>query len=279
MKIQMETTPHASSKPQFMSFMNLVKSNFGNDESLEQTFTGGPDIIHFWGGWNKITAWHAHIAYSKNIPYIITPAEAYMPWEMTKTPLKRATGALHYEKKFVKQAQHILVCGKMEADYMKAMKWNSNISCIANPFVTYGITSEDAIDSLKKLYQETIALYDQHKRRMIVKKAKEICSNAEINDPTLETIEQLMEKILYLRYLYQRNNIPRQVLEELALFMKQQNYNEEIMAQMLEQQKLLKFTSELEAVLYNEGLLTEGFMPVIRRYDRTCEKITSSIRN
>lgn len=72
----------------------------------------------------------------------------------------------------------------------------------------------------------------------------------------------MLSGILYSRYLNNRGlfSLPRH--KEMARALVNTAYDEDLLLQLLSRTKTKTFAAELMALLADEGLLTEGFMPL-----------------
>jgi len=229
-----------------------------------------PDIVHIFGCWDYQILKATKELYHRRIPYIYSPLEGLMPWNMKSW--KSHPNFCAQQREAVKRAVSIQVCGQMEKEVMEQLGWNNRIIVIPNPVTTSLMTEVESLRLFMDFYQDAVLHYDQTIHDDIQRQLNAF--------PELEeSARELLKKILYAHYLYQRRQIPKSFLDELAHCMIQSDYNEDQMAEVLSKLHLLQFVARLETVLSWESDLTEGFMPIIQKNDRETDRIKNCITN
>jgi len=111
------------------------------------------DLIHFFGSWSHAASILALKAYSRGIPYIVTPLGGVQPWEISK---HKHTILLRRQRHLVEHAAAIHICGKLEHDNFVSLGWNKRIAIVKNPVLTSQITFGEASNQIGRLYRKVI---------------------------------------------------------------------------------------------------------------------------
>ena len=274
MRINLYTTPSVRKQPACCGYVTLLQHYF---EGLPGSIVSqeNPDIIHFWGCWNWQMAQMAQKAVARRIPYIFTPAEGLQPWNFRHGNSEKQLQATAYQRQMVREAACVHVFGPLEQEQLYALRWITRSIIIPNPVISNAITPQQAAEAMEALYRQTI---EQHNKGIQEEIRQYVAhSQSQTHDISSSPIWQLLEKILYVKYLYQRQNIPLHVLQELCRFMTHSDYDESAMADLLKRQQLTLFTAQLEHAMSETVELTEGFMPIPSVHDKTASKIIKLI--
>ena len=86
------------------------------------------------------------------------------------------------------------------------------------------------------------------------------------SDPVILNI---CKNLLYARKLSERKNIPQIFLNQLADLLEKSDFDEDKLGEVLKLIRLYEFTQRLEYLMQETANLTEGFMPVPRKEDKT----------
>lgn len=122
------------------------------DKDLMQ-HVGDCDILHVFGCWSNSACTLCRKAYSRKVPYIITPLGGLQPWEMVH---HNNTLLQNNQKKATQRATAIHVCGKLEQQTFDRLGWNKNVCQIKNPVLTSLATFEDLTSGMLALYRKAL---------------------------------------------------------------------------------------------------------------------------
>ena len=274
MRINLYTTPTIRKNPAYYDYVLLLQKHF-EEQAANVVSQENPDVIHFWGCWNWRMAQIAQKAVSRRIPYIYTPAEGLQPWNFKHGNSDKQLRATAYQRQLVKDAACVHVFGALEQEQLYALRWITNSIIIPNPITSNDISPQQAAETIEQLYRQIIEEHNkgiQEEIRQYVAHCQSLTK-----DISSSPIWQILERILFVKYLFQRQNIPIQVLQELCDFMTNNDYDENAMADLLKRQQLTLFTAQLEQAMNEAVQLTEGFMPIPAVNDKTSNRILNLI--
>lgn len=227
-----------------------------------------PDILHVFGCWNAEGADKIKSAFKKKIPTVLSPLGGLEPWCINNHSLLRQIEIAAYQKKEVTLATAIHVGGEMEKSHMNDISWNKNIFMVKNPVLTRSISKEELGHEMMNQYKEVISLHDRDVRIKIK-------MNVEATGEKDDNILLICRKLLYAKYQMERGNIPHVTIDDISSTFINSDYDENRMADRLNQLGIYQFTSSLEKVAADRSSLTEGFMPIMW----TDNKLTKRINN
>ena len=217
-------------------------------EPTDQT----PDLVHILGCGSLQAQRHAQNLSRRLIPYIISPLGALQPW--TPRSILHAT-LPHNKTTALQKATAIHFCSDIEEQNGNRQEWHEKTVVIKNPIVTTAIDEATFTKRITELYQHAIDQHDQQVRKQIADRVTALGENE-------TTICNLLQEILYIRYQHHQGKIHTDTAMQLGEAMTAANYDEDLMAQRLEQLHLYRFTARLEYAMQQQGFLTEGFMPI-----------------
>ena len=217
-----------------------------------------PDVIHIMGEWNSHTEAILKDAVQRHIAVVYTPLCALSPW-------KNATSKVtHLSWK----ATMVVASGAMEQEYLDDGSTDRHLMLIKNACTTNTTTADDMVTQYLIAYDEAVRINDQQLWTQVDSKVALIKN-------TDATMMQLCRQFIYAQYLFQRRNIPQPFINDLATLLKQSNYDEDRLADILHLIRLHAFVARLETVMAEVSSLTEGYMPIPSLNDKTTKVILS----
>ncbi len=227
-----------------------------------------PDVVHIFGTWNDSFTRLCESFSKRGIPIVFTCIEGLpASTRLGKSPIKK-----YFKRKISHLATGLHVCGNAEKALIKANCNISHIYCINNACQTSLISSEEMANNALEMYRKVIDDNECLTRKRIVSFLK----RKKVNDDTIKTI---CFKLLYIKHLLRRGNLPRHLLQDLADYLTLNNYDEDKMSTTLKRAGIIRFASRMMYVLNNNSTLTEGFMPIAATDDKRAKHIESLITN
>ena len=226
-----------------------------------------PDIIHVLGCWDSEGAEKIKKAFRLRIPTVLSPLGGLEPWQMNHHRIVKRMKISAYQKKEVFMATAVHVVGEMEKARMKDISWNRRIFMIKNPVLTRSISDAEFAGEMINQYKEVISLHDRNIREKI---KQDVAATGEKDDKILI----LCNKLLYAKYQMERGNVPITTINDISSTFINSDYDENIMADRLNQLDIFKFTSSFEKVAADRSELTEGFMPIMWTDNKLTKKIS-----
>ncbi len=227
-----------------------------------------PDVVHIFGTWNNSFSKLCKVFARRGIPIIFTCIEG-LP---ASTWLGKSPKRKYFSRKINHLATGLHVCGDTEKALIKGKGNASRIYCINNACQTSLISCEEmankAVEMYKKVIDDNECLTKKHIAAFLKQK--------KIND---DTIKAICFKLLYIKQLLRRGNLPRHLLQDLADCLTISNYDEDKMSTTLKKAGIMRFASRMMYVLNNNSTLTEGFMPIAATGDKQAKHIESLITN
>lgn len=237
------------------------------------------DLIHIFGCWDsKLTA-KAQNLQRKHIPYIFSPMGEMQPWSIDEHTIQSNLRMEQY-RIVARNAMAIHACSPIERDNLKPLKLGNEAIVVCNPIVTISISAQEMCAKMEQIYEEALTTHDEKTRLEISQTTEKALSN--YTEETLPLrqricIKDILQQTLYCRYLYNRQHLDLATMHQLTQKMKNADYNEDLMADILDTMHLTHFFASLETILQQRTSLTEGFMPIPNKDDRTAKKIARSI--
>src|SRR5574344_503996 len=225
------------------------------------------DMIDVFGSWDEQVHTTISKANKKRIPVILSPLSGLQPWNMRKTPVDFCE-----ERHAVKCSTAIHVTSRMELETLKNLKWNKNVFLIRNSIITKEISDIEMAKDLLAKYVQTIENHDKKVKEKIRHKVEDTgCKDS----PMI----QIISKLLYIKYLYNRGNLQEEEIRALSDLLTGLDYDEDKFGDMLNNMKISYFSSCLFQVTGEISKLTEGFMPIPPTEDKLTKQIRSIITN
>ena len=114
-----------------------------------------PDIVHCHGCWQYSIVNAGNIARKQGARIVLSPHGQLEPWVLEEKPLQeKFHKTALWQKPFVEKAYALIAFGKMEQQYLGALKWNPRIEVIHNAVITNSTTRE-------KMCAQTFAVYQK----------------------------------------------------------------------------------------------------------------------
>lgn len=242
---------------------NNIEKNYKDIVITDQN----PDIVHLFGDWDMQTFFKVKSIYNRSIPLVFTSIgglQSLISCNKMKTS--------YIIKQITKYISIIHVCGPIEKNLLSRINKNIKIHTISNPAISNIITIDEMVSQMIVLYRQTIMFHDNHICEQIKNKVNNICKSD-------AAISEICICILYIKYLHNRGFIPQSKLDELSQTLIKCQYDEEEMGKVLKNLSIYGYTSSLLSVLNKKSTLTEGFMPITDKEDKTAENILNCITN
>lgn len=220
-----------------------------------------PDVVHVLGALDRNTMNIVRQSLQRHIAVVYTPLHSLTPWSNPSATKVKLAAEVHV----------IIVSGEMENTLLGDRNQQEK-TIIRNAVVTKTTTVSEMIAAYNETYTKAFNINEENLRRHI----KERITLLNEEDAVITNI---CEQLLYAQYLYQRRNIPQPYLQSLSTFMTENDYDEERLMKLLQLLQLDIFTQQLEFVMKEQTGLTEGFMPVIWKEDKTAHDISTTITN
>ena len=239
---------------------NYIKGQL--EQRAEHTLVDeNPDVLHVVGALERTSMAVIRQQRKRHIAFVYTPVTALTPWN---TPSSASV-------KMAREANILVSSGEMEHTLLEG-KTNQEQRLIKTTVSTATTTDEEMMTAYNEIYSKAYAINEAELQKVVKEKI------ALLNEENT-TITNLCEKLLYAQLLYQRRNIPLRYLQELTEYMTDNDYDEDRLASLLQLLQLDLFTQQLEYVMKEQTGLTEGFMPIIWKEDKTSKDILTTLTN
>jgi len=223
-------------------------------------------LLHLFGTWNLTCTRLTLQARKLQIPIIYSPFGALQRWasnQCSSSLLFICT--IH----FIKQVSTLHACSNTELQALKT-KVPRNTALIYNPIITNRIDTHQALLQILNLYMATLEAHDHTIHH-------NINHQLSLTGETNPSIISICTILLYAKYQYNRGLISGKTLNSLAQAMTTLPYDENHMAHLLQKLHLKNFTARLQVIAEEYKLLTEGFMPIKKLYDKHTKQIYNKI--
>ena len=262
MRIQLIVPPATTLSREAIGFVEGMKEAFGKAAFQVELVDKHPDLIHVVGIRNEVSMQAITKAHSRQIPVACSPLGELTPWNLQQHLARTQAPNL---KNALQSANLIHVTGPFEQKTVEEIARKHGRTILApNPVVTNASTFEHVAQILVEEYIQLIQKQEDAKRmeikKLLVGESDEVASS-------------LYEKILYLRYMNQRQTLPLLLLHELAALLTQSDYDENAFSKNLKRYAIEGFFPRLEQILAEQSSLTEGFMPLPPVDDRETERM------
>lgn len=220
-----------------------------------------PDVLHVVGAFDRASIAIIRQQRKRHIAFVCTPVTALTPWNSPSASNVKLSG----------EANIIISSGEMEHTLLEG-KTKQEQRLIKNTILTATTTDEEMMTAYSEVYAKAYEINEAEMQKFVKDKI------ALLNEENV-TITTLCERLLYAQLLYQRRNIPLRYLQELTDFMTANDYDEDRLASLLQLLQLDIFTQQLEYAMKEQTGLTEGFMPIIWKEDKTSKDILTTLTN
>lgn len=245
--------------PSCQAYLDMVEGLRGmlNQDAAHHIGNENPDIVHLFGQFDWKTRHLLDRYHDLQIPTVLTVCNALSTYTQKSAELKQKTGRM-LKKQVLKRATAIHAIGETEAAALQISMPDLQVSIIANAAVTGATSFKEMTNELIQLYSATLSKHEQAVQEAIEKKM----ASAKVD--AANEVHKVCKQLLYGRYLNKRGLLTTERLEETANLLISTDYDEDLLAALLPKLGLKTFTEELLALLEEEALLTEGFMPIKR---------------
>lgn len=111
------------------------------------------DLVHVFGAWNHHAALVLLKASRMHVPTVLTPLGGLQPWMMKRHKRSMLFGL---QRNMVRQASAVQVCGALEDQMFKRLKWNGKTALIKNPVLTSQTSFEQMSREMLALYRKVL---------------------------------------------------------------------------------------------------------------------------
>ncbi|MCH3993570.1 MAG: glycosyl transferase family 1 [Prevotella sp.] len=261
MKIYLYDNRFVSKIDIWRDYMALVRGCHRTDQLSEA------DLVHILGVWDHKASRLARKAREMGIPYVISPLGGLSSWNLYHPHLKRRFQRSCYQKAMVRKADAVIVTTPLEMQFLRKLKWNYQLYRIPNPILAQFFSESDMRSKMDEVYEKVLARHEEIKAELIRKRSGE---------DTPEHI--ILRQLLQIHSRMPHRNIPQTYLDALQTLLHDTDYDDDILAEELKEQKILKFSRRIFQVMTTRTGLTEGFMPVESLNDRKVKRILSYCR-
>ena len=233
-----------------------------------------PDLVHVFGTFSMETR-HLLTTYRKRrIPTVLTVCGALATYADHNKTID--SSQLNLQRRSLLSAATVVhTTGSEEDAAITANAPKVQTAMIANAAITSAISTDEMCSDLTSLYRTTIKRHEHDIAADIaatvsraaarLTKSGTASNGADGSKPTATLpsgVRAMLSGILYSRYLNNRGlfSLPRH--KEMARALVNTAYDEDLLLQLLSRTKTKTFAAALMALLADEGLLTEGFMPL-----------------
>jgi hypothetical protein len=225
------------------------------------------DLLHLFGVWDFKASRLVRKARKMGIPYIISPLGGLSSWNMHHPVVKRFFQRYRYQKSMVKHADAILVTTPMEMQYLRKLKWNFQLYRIPNPILTHLLSGAEMRDRMEEVYGKVLSRHEKFKaeqiRRLVGEESPE---------------HAILRQLLQIQSRMPHQNIPQKYFDVLQSLLHDTDYDDDLLAEQIKKQKILKFSRRIFKVMTIRTGLTEGFMPIEMLNDRKAKTILKYCR-
>lgn len=123
------------------------------------------DLVHIFGCWNIAATRLLLKAYHDHVPTVYSPLGGLQPWVVKH---RKTALALSSQRSMTHKALAVHVCGKLEQETFRSLKWNNRVALIKNPILTSKISFPEMATQMFALYQKVI---DSFSRLLLSDKA------------------------------------------------------------------------------------------------------------
>ena len=239
-----------SEGPSCQAYLDMVEGlrSIISQDTAHHIGDENPDIVHLFGEFDWKTLHLLDRYHDLKIPTVLTVCNA---------ELKQKSGRM-LKKQVLKRATAVHAIGETEAASLQTTVPNLQVATIANAAVTGATSFKEMTKALIHLYSTTMAKHEQTVQETIEKKL------ALVKVDAADEVAVVSKQLLYDKYLNTRGLLTTKRLEETAQLLIRTDYDEDRLAALLPKLGITTFTQELLALLEEQSLLTEGFMPIKR---------------
>lgn len=268
MRLQIIATRQPLSEDINYSLSTLLHEELAKKDVLTLTDVA-PDVVHVFGDWDKKTVDAVCEIHRKAIPIIYTSLKGLQVVSIESED-GNAIIVKQNRRKILQTVDTVHVCGEKEKQTIEKYYRKASTKLIQNSAFTSLTDSETMINQMLSLYETTAKCHDEKIRTKISARVeKQNCGDKNINE--------ILNQMLYIKYLMLRGGITQTLLDTLSMTMTRLQYDEDLMTTIVERMKLLDFSSSLLSVLEQKAGLTEGFMPFKAMNNKLTKRIENNI--
>lgn len=241
-------------------------AKFGDTEIVDTS----PDVVHIFGMWTAKSARAANDLQSRGIPVVFTAINGMAQLFDNNGEIVSNIALRNAVRQIARHT--ILHCGGIaEEKIVTKIARRASTTIITNALTTSTTDTNRMLQDFHDLYAE---LYKRQEQTASGTIQAELSRNVKTDDCA---IRDICSRLLYLKYLYKKNGIRKEVLDEVSTLMIASNYDEAVMRNTLEALHLRRFAASCMALLEKESTLTEGFMPIDATEDKTLRRMQEMI--
>lgn len=260
MNISTIFTAKTRQMPQYTCMADMLHTEAEHMDSCFFTDTA-PDIVHVFGRFDKATADAVARCRQLHIPTVLTVCDALGAFADGRQTIGH-TQFMAQRRRLLTAASAVHATGQEEGVAIAATAPKANVTVIANPVVTSCILPHDMAKAFAQLYLHTIETHERLIGEQIGRTIAAAMKKAGTPGEQAKTLSEVCARIMYARYLNNRGLLSLQRVGTLAEMFNTVVYDEAALATLLPRMGMRGFTASLLALLYERGLVSEGFMPI-----------------
>lgn len=245
-----------------------------------------PDVVHVLGTCDATTCRLLKRANSRLIPTVLSPLGSTMPWNTRHKRMGKNGGqrvidcisanmltAIHAASDIEYKMLRDRLDGISKRTGEKPMPTKPcDLFLIRNAVLTNSLNKTEMVGEMRRKYDEIVALFDKDIRNDITQRLE---STGEKDEATT----LICKKLMYAEYRFKRRSIPETLVNDIAVSLTNNDYNEDMLEEQLQQLGIADFTASLEKIALDRTWLTEGFMPVAWVDNKLTKQIEKNITN
>ncbi len=209
-----------------------------------------PDMLHVVGAWDAQSIALAKHCTKRHIPFVHTPLGSLSPWYKPTVS----------QTKLSDRACAIVASGVMEQKLL-SNQGVEHLQLILNAVTTKTTTPSE-------MAYEYMMVYAKNAKTNDMALWAEIDAKISLLNEDDKDIVTICRNLLYAKYLYEKENIPKKFLSDLTVLLESSDYDEDHFADVLRLITLHDFTARMEYLLGECAGLAEGFMPIPMNGDK-----------
>lgn len=224
-----------------------------NDKETAVNAGVSPDIVHLFGSYDTATLKRLQWCRRHKVPTVLTIRDGLAAFTRGKRAPHASGRGL--TGRVLAAASAVHATGYEEEEFIKAACKDATVCTIPNSCVTSLIDAPAMAGRFRRLYAETM----QANERQVSDAINTVIRKAHVEQPELRDITHAL---LYTEYLNNRGLLDDGCLRSFALLLITTNYDEDLLAGILNAIGSHGYLATLLKLLETRGLITEGFMPV-----------------
>ncbi len=218
-----------------------------------------PDMLHVLGAWDAQTMALTKRCTKRHIPFVYTPLGSLSPWHKPTASQMRLSAT----------ACAIVASGLMEQKLL-SNQGVERLQLIPNAVITKTTTPSEMAYAYMMVYARNNKTND-------TTLWEDIDAKMGLLNEDDKAIVAICRSLLYAKYLYEKENIPKTFLRDLTKLLVSSDYDEDHFADVLRLITLYDFAARMEYLLGEQAGLTEGFMPIPMNADKEARNMVRMV--